>query len=272
VNRLLGKILRVRTAQGISIRLVNPLEYHQRVLLFEAVYEPELTRFLVKILSPGMVLVDVGANLGYYTLLGGRQIGPRGQVHAFEPAPAQFRHLTTNVRMNRLTNVLLNECAVTDRVGETDLFLSRGWNQGTHSLRVTPNSGGSSKVKCTSLDAYVAEAGIGRIDVIKMDVEGGELLVCRGAGDTLKGIPPPVVTFEACEESARAFGYSTKDVKALLEGYGYKLFRIEVQGAPVPTDRCSVEEHSNLVGLHARAPGRYYDALRGGLGTVIDDD
>ncbi len=261
MNRLLGKFLEVRTVDGMMIRLINPLEYHQRMLLFGAAYEPELTGFLREILVPGMVFVDVGANLGYYTLLGGKRVGPRGQVHAFEPAPAQFRHLAQNVRMNGLRNVVLNECAVADRVGEAELFLSHGWNQGTHSLRMARDSGEACKVRCTSLDGYVTQAGIERIDVVKMDVEGGEMLVCLGARDTFTYVPPPVVVFEACEESALVFGHSTKDVKGILEGYGYTLFRLEATTAPVRASKHSVEAFANLVGIHARASRQYYDAL-----------
>jgi len=261
VNRLLGRFLEVQTLGDIRIRLINPLEYHQRVLLFGVPYEPEVTCFLTGVLKPGMVFIDVGANLGYYTLLGAKRVGPHGQVHSFEPAPLQFRHLTLNVETNQIANVVLNNCAVADRVGETQLFMSDGWNQGTHSLGMAQGNMRECRVKCTSLDEYVAEAGLCHVDVVKIDVEGAELLVCRGASRTLTLLKPPVIVFEACEKWTQALSHSTSHVKEFLEGCGYAIYRLEASSAPVRTRPSTVEIYANLVGIHTTAAGFWYEQL-----------
>jgi len=272
VNRLLGRFLEIRLFDGIRLRLVNPLEYHQRVLLFSESYEPETTRFLAAILRPGMVFMDVGANLGYYTLLAAKRVGPGGQVHAFEPAPAQFRHLSLNVGINSATNVALNNCAMADRDGEADLFLSDGWNQGTHSLGKTLGQKRSCRVRCTSLDHYVARAGITRLDVIKVDVEGAEFSVFRGGSETLASLQPRVLLFEACEEYAQSLGHSTGDVRRLLETCGYVIFRLDPAPAPVQVMASSVEPYANLVAMHSEAENWYYEALVTTLRGAFDPD
>ena len=272
VNRLLGNFLEVRTLDGIRIRLINPLEHHQRMLLFGAPYEPEVTVFLREVLRPGMVFIDVGANLGYYTLLGAKRVGSRGQVHAFEPAPLQFQHLTLNVRTNQVANVVLNKCAVADHVGEIQFFVSDGWNQGTHSLGMVQRNMRARQVKCTSLDEYVSEASLDRVDVVKMDVEGAELLVCRGARRMLASLKPAVIVFEACEKWARAVGHSTRDVKGFLEDCGYTMFRLEAGLAPVRAEASAVEEYANLVGIHAEAPELCHEQLECAVRKCLEDE
>src|SRR5215831_8820539 len=186
VNRLLGSFIRIRLFGGIKIRLLNPIEFHQSTLLFgKEVYEPEVTRALFSILKPGMIFFDIGANLGYYTLFASKLVGSEGEVHAFEPAPAQFRHLTLNARINRANNIRLNNLAMAESSGQRELFLSDGWNHGTHSFARVSEGSRSCRVLCSTIDEYAARAGVARIDVMKMDAEGSELFILKGAKKTL---------------------------------------------------------------------------------------
>lgn len=268
VNRLLGTFLKVRLRDDVTCRLINPLEYHQRKLLFGEAYEAEVTSFLLAVLRPGMVFVDVGANLGYYTLLGARGVGFEGRVHAFEPAPVQFEHLSLNVRVNRLSNVVLNDCALAEDDGEVKLFMSDGWNHGTHSMGQGVGGQRVCVVRCTSLDLYVASQGITRLDVVKMDVEGAELRVLRGGRRTIEQLKPQVVLFEASEVLARSLGDSTREVKEFLESRGYVIFRLEPAFELRRAKASEEETYANLVALHSAADRMYYEALGAVVGSA----
>lgn len=262
-NRLLGRFLRVRIPGGSTLRLINPLEYHQKTLLFRREpYEVEETRLLMEVLRPGMVVLDVGANMGYYALIASEKVGPSGAVHAFEPAPEQFEHLSLNVRINGRENVFLNNCAVAEASGTRQLFLADGWNQGTHSLGPRASSTRVQSVPCVTIDEYVRQKGVERVDVVKVDVEGAELFVFLGARETIATMRPPLIVFEACEEHTRALDTTTREVKQLLSDLGYTLYRLEPSGTPAEISISSEEPFVNIAALHESAEPRYLEALR----------
>jgi FkbM family methyltransferase len=262
LNRLLGSFLRVEVFRGVKVRILNPLEFHQRALLRgEPPLEPEVVDLVWRCLRPGSVFFDVGANLGLYSLLASRRVGSLGHVHAFEPAPAQFRHLEINARINGASNVILNNCAVSDSCAERDLFLSDGWNQGTHSFGAGPGRSVSCRVPCLTLDRYVEQRAVSRLDVIKVDVEGAEMLVFRGAEKTICSLSPRLIVFEAAEQHCQALGYSTSDLKRFLEEHGYAVYRLSAVSTPVGTSSKLPESYANLVALHTNAEGWYREAL-----------
>ncbi len=263
INRLLGKFLKVEVFDGIKLRLINPLEFHQKILLFaEKVYEPQITRLLSYALGPGMVFFDVGANLGYHTLLASKRVGVSGKVHSFEPAPLQFNHLKLNIEINRADNVAANNCAVAESSGYRELFMSDGWNQGAHSLSKTDRQEHTWRVPCVSIDDYTYKTGVKKIDVMKVDVEGAELFVFKGAERVLTSSPPPLLVFEAGEGFTKAFGYSTSDVKQTVEQFGYTLYRIEDTPHPVRLSASSIETYVNVVAVHSKAEDRFHTALQ----------
>jgi FkbM family methyltransferase len=274
VNRILGKFIIVKVFDGTKLRLINPLEYHQKPLLFgEEEYEPQIVSLLANALGPGKVFFDVGANMGYHSLLASKIVGSEGRVHAFEPSPAQFKHLKLNVGINQAGNVVLNNSAVAESSEDRELYISVGWNQGTHSLRRTADQGESCRVGCVSIDDYVEKSGIKRIDAIKVDVEGAELFVFKGAQRVLGSMPPPLLVFESCEGFSQSFAYSTRDAKQMIAQYGYALYNIELGPEPVQVSSSSIERYANIVAIHSSADDCYNRALytackSGGVGIV----
>ena len=208
-------------------------------------------------------MIDAGANLGLYTLLASRRVAAKGEVHSFEPAPAQFRHLALNLQLNCASNVVANNLALADSAGARTLFLSTGWNQGTHSLGRTGGSATPCTVSCTTLDDYVLDRRITHIDLIKADVEGAELMVLVGARKTLENLRPGLILVEADEGYCRSLGYSTRDLKAFLQSLGYQLYRLSPREQPEATTPDTAEVHTNLAALHVEAPGPYRTALLG---------
>lgn len=136
------------------------------------------------------VVVDVGAHIGRYTLLGAKA-GAR--VVSIEPDPSNFQMLESNVRLNKLKGVSLHRAGLSNRSGVRQLVLSEGPNRGTSSLDDTPGSNGDQPpaarripVDCLSLDALVEQERIRRIDWLKIDAEGHEAQVLEGAAQSLR--------------------------------------------------------------------------------------
>lgn len=179
-----------------------------------------------KLLKPGMTVIDVGANVGYYGLVAARAVGPEGQVHVFEATPAVAERLRENVRINRLGNVVVNHAAVCDRTGEVEFRLQDDDSEG-NSLVSYSNDWLSVRVSAVSLDDYVAKHGIRQVDVVKIDVEGAELLVLAGATELLSRAVPPVLIVESNPATLRDAGSSAEELVGRLAAFGYKSYPVE---------------------------------------------
>ncbi|MEO8056642.1 MAG: FkbM family methyltransferase [Acidobacteriota bacterium] len=146
-------------------------------------WEPSETSAFLAQLREGMCVFDVGANIGYYTLLAARTVGPSGRVYAFEPEPRNFDLLTRNVAENGATNVRLVPAAVSSEAGTVRLHLDDA-NFGAHSLEalsVRTRSGRSVEVRAVRLDDYVDEAsGFPAGVLVKVDAQGAEALIVQG--------------------------------------------------------------------------------------------
>jgi len=138
-------------------------------------YERELRLFL-RLLHPGHYFVDIGANIGTYTIRAARLLGASGRVFAFEPLEANNSRLIAAVQANLLTNVEVVKCAVGDRQGT--VIIHDGGRESSASLGHT--TGRAFDVRITTLDCFVAETGMRRLDWIKMDIEGQEPVALAG--------------------------------------------------------------------------------------------
>jgi FkbM family methyltransferase len=217
----------------------------------------------LRLVRRGDVVFDVGANLGYYTVLFSHLAGPRGEVHAFEPVPATFERLAASLaRECRSGNVQANRTAVGDSTGTAVLFLP-GDDHGQASLARHAGDGSWSAGPAvtehasplTTLDAYARERGVRRIDFLKCDVEGAELAVLLGAAGLLER-HRPVLHLEVCPAWTRDFGYAPGELAEFVRGLGYSELRLLRGGGPEPVragDLDRLEASANLLCL---PPGR----------------
>jgi FkbM family methyltransferase len=148
-------------------------------------YEPEQTALFERWIGAGSTVLDVGAHVGYYTVLASVLAGPRGRVLAFEPNPRNHGFLARHVAINRCANVELVQAAVSDTAGTARFDFGTGSGTG----HLAP--GGALEVRTVRLDEVCRERGITPA-AVKIDVEGAELQVLRGAEQTL-GAARPVV-------------------------------------------------------------------------------
>src|SRR5882757_7637973 len=161
-------------------------------------FEQMETRFVERLLRPGMTVVDVGAHHGLYTLLASKRVGRKGRVIAFEPSPREFRRLLRHISINGCWNVSVEPLALGDHAGEADLFLVEGRQDWCNSLRPPEVDERTSRVRVEvrPLDDVLRVLGISRVDFIKLDVEGAELSFLHGASKLLQSNSRPAILAE----------------------------------------------------------------------------
>jgi FkbM family methyltransferase len=151
--------------------------------------------FVERVVARGAVAVDVGANIGLFTLALARRVGPEGRVHAIEPEPANARAIARAVEAAGYRQVRLHRAAAADRVGRLDLHLS-GSNRGDHRTALRDGTRDTIEVSAIRLDDLLVEEP--RVDFIKIDVQGAELAVLQGLERTLGAHPEVRLLCEIC--------------------------------------------------------------------------
>lgn len=204
----------------------NFSEYHSVVRFID---EPE-RRFFESFAADGVIL-DVGANIGVVSLFLARRF-PDRVIHAFEPNPTTFEALKANVARNGGKNITCHRSAVSEAVG-TVMFNNDPVDRGTASIS---NGGGAfaQEVPATTLDAFVAEHGIDKVSLLKIDVEGYETLVFRGAQRLLTEIQPAMIYFEVCPPLTERAGFAATEPARMLADAGYALHRLADDGGLIP--------------------------------------
>jgi FkbM family methyltransferase len=199
------------------------------------IYEPLETRLLLERLKPGQTFVDIGANIGYYSLLAARKVGPGGKIFAFEPDPENFKLLQKNIAANGYENVTLIPKAVSDSQGEAKLYLNPK-NLGDHRLYDSKDGRAFVTVLKTTLDDVFQSLESGP-DFIKMDIQGAEGGALAGMRDLLKKSPRIILVSEFGPENLRRFGSDPKTFLKNLSELGFKIREIsEVKASLLEVD------------------------------------
>ena len=217
-------LLTTQICEGVRIQYTPQGNISRDLYLGQ--FEHDVIGFLSHYLKPGMIVFDVGANIGVYSLLSAKYVGEHGAVHAFEPTPETFAHLCTNVELNGFMHICLNQLAVAEKSGMSMLYLYE--QNGMNSLAAQDWTGkplGQVMVKTISLDEYVSAKDLPRVDLLKIDVEGAELSVLKGAYGLLSEANPPVVVCEFADKTTANFGYKAISIRDFLETIGYRFYR-----------------------------------------------
>jgi FkbM family methyltransferase len=190
LQRLLAGVLAstrqtVRTVDGQAFS-VDPVSHLGHALLFERVYEPELTRLVQTVLRPGDVFLDVGANEGYFSVVGAAAVGETGRVLAIEPQSRLRPIIDENLRLNAARNVEVAALAFSAEDGEATLYLTSEVNTGGSSFyRRGWRRERSERVRTQTLDRFLDARAPGRVRLGKLDCEGAEWDIVRGASGAL---------------------------------------------------------------------------------------
>jgi FkbM family methyltransferase len=214
-------------------------------------FEPLETRFVERLLRPGMTVLDVGAHHGLYTLLASKRVGRTGRVIAFEPSPRECRRIEKHLHFNQCSNVALEECALGSETREADLYLVDGFQDWCNSLRppAVADPTHTVRVEVRTLDEVLSERGISRVDFIKLDVEGGELSFLEGASSLLHGESRPAILAEVQDIRTAAWGYPAREIVEFLVRKNYRWFALGVDSLLQPISCVQENYDANLVAL-----------------------
>jgi FkbM family methyltransferase len=205
---------------GLWMRL-NARDLIQQTILLEGVWDPSLTTFIQDHLKPNDVFIDVGAHVGYFSLLASRRVGRGGTVLSIEPNPFALAQLEQNVAHSHLQNVLVERTACGESHQVVELHLHTESNSSMASLS-TANAGGGAAVEvpCTTLDGLCEEHGLASVNLVKIDVEGAELSVLRGMTRLMTSVRP-VIVLELEPRLLESCGTPLHDVLAHLANCDY---------------------------------------------------
>jgi FkbM family methyltransferase len=230
LRRQVAGHLQVILGSGDWIRVSGVSEYEWQAVESRAAKEDATIRVVSQIVRPGDTVLDVGANIGLFSLIASRAVGRDGAVHAFEPGRAAYARLGENLRINGTANVITHATAVADQNGWTSLFISDD-SEASSLLQVAPSHDSTEHIEVCSLDHFVAtsldEAARRRIALIKVDVEGSEVAVFRGAQNLLTAPTRPAIIVEANPVTLAAAGESTDSLREILQTFNYSIEVIE---------------------------------------------
>jgi len=243
-----------RFGDNLKLR-IYPFDIIGRNIYVSGYFELNECRAVQRILRPGMIFFDIGANLGQYTLLAAEKVGPTGHVYSFEPNTRMFGELQFNVQLNSLGNFCtLNKMALSSMTGEAMMLIHSPGSEVYGSLgksSLNPDAIiGAELVPTQTLDSYIVDNGIFSIDFIKIDVEGAELLVLHGAEHILKRIRPYLL-IEISDLNTVNHGYKAKEVVELLSKNDYTLNTISAAGDVV---RAEIQDIDFVSGTYLAVP------------------
>jgi FkbM family methyltransferase len=209
----------------IRMRL-DPADLGPYMILESGVYEPVSVGMVNEHLGAGATFIDVGSDVGYYSLKAAPVVGASGHVIAVEPNPEALERLRGNLAASGASVVAVAPVACSDAEGTLDLYVAPDPNVGETSLsKANASQAGavtrSYKVRARPLDDIVRESGLTRVDAVKIDVEGAEYLVLKGTVQTLDRFHP-MLLIELSEGQLRGMGTSSAQIRELLKAHGYR--------------------------------------------------
>lgn len=213
--------------------------------------DEELQKFIRQRLRRGNVFVDVGANIGVYTLFASPLVGRNGKVISIEANPPTYRYLGMNIVANGLTNVTPVNGAVGSEAGELKMATDKRNAGETH---VAAAAEGGVVVPVERLDDLLTRLGVSSVDYMKIDVEGFELPVLRGAEAIIAASPDIVVQTELVDAHASRYGHSVDTIVALMRGWGLHPFQVDKAGKAQPVDDEAIKRNWDTLWMRPSAP------------------
>lgn len=235
-------------------------EHMQRRIFWMGYYSTDVVVALKQVLKPGMVVLDVGANIGEITLVAANLVKASGKVIAFEPVNAIAERLSEHIASNHLKQVIVRRLGLGATAAEgVPIYASCGQpssdeNHGLASLYGgQENNAPIDHINVTTLDAEVEALGLQRVDLIKIDIEGAEMACLQGANRTLQKFKPMLIV-EVQDYSATQAGWCADELFNYLSGFGYSFFTIGRKGRLQQMDPSALADFQNVFCMVENAP------------------
>ncbi len=215
---------------GLVLRIYPGNEVF-RSLFVRGIYDPNIVVVINTLLSKGSVFIDVGANMGYFSLLASSVVDKFGHIIAIEPSSRDYARLVDNVKINNLTNIISTyHIAISDVSGSAKLAVACEERSALNTLGSEFSFKGVDKleienVRVLSIDELVSDTKLTRVDVLKLDIEGSELKALQGARNVIEKFRPAIM-LGVNENSLKACGTDHKEIQQILKEMRYRAYKL----------------------------------------------
>jgi FkbM family methyltransferase len=245
-------VKRMPWLDGLTVH-IWPNDDLSRVLYVSGTYEPNTMLVMRRWLMSGATFIDVGANVGMFSMVASQLVGWAGRVYAFEPSERERQRLVANLAMNALENVTIVPRAVADRETSLQLRIGKFPHAGQNTTAGSfayPDVAVEriQTVETISLDAFAQSRGLQRIDAIKFDIEGGECAALAGATNVLARFRPRLI-LELSPDAVQSHGVSPQGVTARVQAAGYRIYRVGAEAQIVPFDAGGHNDEGNVIAV-----------------------
>lgn len=220
----------VEVEEDMKFYWKNNKTFNLLTLMSTGDWEKNETHIVKKLIRKGDIVFDVGANFGWYTILFSDLVGRYGEVHSFEPFDENFLELKENIYLNNRKNTIINNEALSNYTGESELYFPKGSGGMLASLNKLPDITQEFidyKCKTNTINNYMLRNNIEQIDFIKLDVEGAELQVLKAAKAIFNQGKKPIILVECVEKFSECFGDTLKDLHEYLGEYKYNFYSFD---------------------------------------------
>ncbi len=237
-SRLGIKYLNVVVYKSINLKLITygdiaEILFSRQILIkYDHGFENDVLNYYVKLIKPNTIIFDIGANIGLYSLVAAKCLKGSASIYAFEPSNNTYNVLLKNIELNGFQNSIRAEkIALSEKSGfgliEIDESIKKKYEFGDAFMFVkTVEEECTNTVRVFTIDEYICYNQIEQVDLIKIDIEGAELLCLKGGDKLLKSKNKPVILFECAEQTCERFNYNKIDLLLFLASYGYKIKEI----------------------------------------------
>ena len=253
-NWTIRQLLPKQIQFGEAIVVLNPNDPVVSGALHFGVYEKAETHFFESACRGGMTFLDVGANIGYYTALAARAVGPNGKVVALEPDPESYSYLEKTIDANSAGNVKSFRVAASNAPANLPLFISKD-NRGDNRLYASADKRSQVEVEARPIDELLTENNISTVDLIKIDVQGYEPKVIAGLSKTIARSPNLTILTEFWPKGITEAGGEAKMFLDDLRKLGLTLYELRSDG-----NLSELTDDNDLIFRHQ---GRKYTNLVG---------
>lgn len=259
-NAVIRQCIPHRLERRGAVVVLNPRDPVVSGALTLGVYEKAETAFFCAVCRPGMTVLDVGANIGYYTALACTRVRPSGKIVALEPDVENFEFLKRTVAANGASNVVCVRKAASDAAGTLRLHVSLD-NRGDNRLYPHDLSSHSYEVEVSTVDTILEEQGVPSVDLVKIDVQGYEGHVLGGMQETIRRSGRLILLSEFWPQGLRNAGTAPEEFLGRLQALGMRLYEL--------TDRGRLTRMTDAKHLIERHPGTRYTNIVAALGERL---